>query len=532
MLCVRRRAEVVLSASLCLIAAILAPMSATAQLAPQAPLGDATQDAARYADILKAQRCMEFTLGVTGGAIAKDMDQNTAQPTPAHIRDFFTAVDGQKKTLQDTRYVGMPNNLERRPSGWTYADLMGQGSTGFRGEVYRRYKSPADAAPGTYNLTFAVLSDQDEIFVCIQGTEPEVFPSIGKAPQGNTMNNLDARPAVLKAFDEQAMIHMGWAKVAHHYQQVITPILREHGIANKKLTITGHSQGAVMAGYIGFLLVKAGTLPRMKPHRIVTLAAPRYGTASFHERFKQALEANSPKLTIDALETDGDLVPGFWPLGQLPTGQLWRAIPREVGFTINITDALGHHRLEISAYHAQKIIETRGAYRGPTVVIDAVGAAVKNSLEATCPAGFKKTALSCVATSCPSGLERRGDQCVSVCPANTTRSATGAHCMTKTTPYKQTTQKVWVGHLQKPEKYRGACPAGTSFSHDLAGYAHCTKGSCPASHPTRRGGSCHGACGTLQTDTFGNCVVETHAPHTIEHQCPPGTKRQGPLCVK
>lgn len=530
MLCLRRHAEALCSAIFCLSAALLAPTSGLAQLAPQAPLGDATQDAARYADILKAQRCMEFTMAVTGGTIAGDMDKHNT--TPPQIRDFFTPVDGQKKTLQDKKYLRLPSNPDRRPSGWNHEDLLGQGSTSFRGELYRRYKSPANAAPGTYNLTFAVFSDQDEIFVCIQGTEPAVFPSFGKAPQGNTMNNLDARPTVHKAFDEQAMVHLGWAKVAQHYQQVITPILREHGIANKKLTITGHSQGAVMAGYIGFLLVKAGTLPRMRPHRIVTLAAPRYGTKRFHERFKQVLGANAPKLTIDALETDGDLVPGFWPLGQLPTGQLWRAIPREVGFEISILDAMGHHKLDISGYHAQKIIETQGKYRGPTVVIDAVGATVKSSLEATCPTGFKKTAINCVATSCPSGMELRNDQCVSACPANTTRSATGAHCMTKTTPYKQTTQTIWVGHFQKPGKYRRACPAGTSFSHDLAGYAYCTKGSCPASHPTRRGGNCHSACGSLQTDAFGNCVVKAHAPHTIAHQCPPGTKRQGPLCVQ
>lgn len=527
---VRHRAQAIFSAIFCLSAALLLPVKGVAQLAPQAPLGAAAQDAARYADILKAQRCMEYTLGITGGTIAQDMDKTNT--TPAHIRDFFTVADGQKKTLQDTRYVGMPNNPDRRPSGWRVEDLMGQGHSGFRGELYRRYKNPVNAAPGTYNLTFAVFSDNDEIFVCIQGTEPEVFPSLGKAPQGNTMNNLDARPTILKDFDEQAMVHIGWAQVAAHYQQVITPILHSHGIANKKLTITGHSQGAVMAGYIGFLLVKGGTLPRAKPHRIVTLAAPRYGTTSFHERFKHALKANAPKLTIDALETDGDLVPGFWPLGQIPTGQLWRAIPSEIGYKISILAAQDHHKLDISGYHAQKIIETRGAYRGPTVVIDAVGATVDSTIAVSCPTGFKKTAINCVATSCPSGMELRNNQCMSVCPANTTRSATGAHCMTKTTPFKQTTQKVWVGHLQKPGKYRRACPAGTSFSHDLAGYSYCTKGSCPSGHPTRRGGNCHSSCGALQTDTFGNCVVKAHAPHTIAHQCPVGTKRKGPLCVK
>jgi hypothetical protein len=289
-----------------------------------------------------------------------------------------------------------------------------------------------------------------------------------------------------------------------------------------------------MAGYIGFQLARNKNLPSRRRHRIVTFAAPRYGTASFVDRFRAVLASNAPYATVDALETVGDLVPGFWPFGQISVGKTWRAVPADVGYTdAGALDVGGHHALGISGYHAMKIIYTKGAYTGPSTVMDDVAGAAEATLQATCPKGWEKTAIECVSRTCPSGYVLEGGACVSACPKHTSRSGTGAHCMTRTKTLKKTTKKVWVGNLKKPRRYRKACPAGTSFSHDLAGYSYCTSSpSCPAHLPHRKGDVCHASCGPLKTDAFGNCVVVSTPRATKPHQCPAGTRREGPVCVK
>ena len=89
---------------------------------------------------------------------------------------------------------------------------------------------------------------------------------------------------------------------------------------------------------------------------------------------------------------------------------------------------------------------------------------------------------------------------------NKNNSGTGAHCMTSHVRFKQKTTKVWVGHLKPKRAYVNACPRGTRYTHDLAGNSYCKRGSCPRSHPVRRGANCHTSCGSLQTDAFDNCV--------------------------
>ncbi len=538
------RSMATLCAASCLM---LLSSPAAAQLAPKTPVGNASAQGDRYKDLLKAQRCMDFMSTVASGAKLNDMKQNNkslrqrirqnphqarALGANLHSNEILSALGtkhGKRGAFREAKYVGMPTNSGNRPSGWSSSDLFGADSTGFRGEVYRRYGTPRGAPRGTYNLSFVVLSDNDEVFVCIQGTEPTVFPS--PKPTGNTMNNLRAAPVVLRTFDQKAQVHQGWATVAHHYHKLLVPILKRHGIAGKKLHITGHSQGAVMAGYITFLLAKNLNLPRGKRHRLVTLSAPRYGTKSFIRRFRRVLK-NVPLMTVDALETVGDVVPGFWPLGPLPVGKTWRATPKEVGSSIGELDVWGHHSLSISGYHAQKIIDTNGSFTGTSSVVDTVGSTVDSTFAKTCPRGFKKVVTGCEATTCPKGYVAWAGRCASVCPAGTKRSATGVHCMTSTSKYRESVKKVWVGNFKKPKKYRKACPSGTSFSHDLAGYSYCKSGSCPSARPVRKGNMCHARCGGLKTDAFGNCVVVSKPRHTIAPSCPAGTRAKGPLCVK
>lgn len=257
--------------------------TASAQLAPQPPVGNASTEGNRYEDILKAQRCMEFMGTVSSGSKLKDLKRQNAdldrrirqdprraamyrqQKHPQDVIDALGTRFGRMGSFRNKRYVSLPPNPGKRPDGWDVDDMMGSNTSDFRVEIYRRYGTPRNAPRGTYNLSFVILSDADDVFVCIQGTEPTVFPSPN--PTGNTMNNLKASPVVLRKFDRKATVHQGWAEVAHHYHKLLAPILKRHGLAQKKLSITGHSQGAVMAGYIAFLLAKNKDLPRSKRHR-------------------------------------------------------------------------------------------------------------------------------------------------------------------------------------------------------------------------------------------------------------------------
>lgn len=502
-------------------------------------VGNASLKGDRYNDLRRAQRCMDLTY-----IIFKGINESTARsgyfdhlqtPVPTSEQNKLIPAEGKSKRL-DKKYVGLKYKPSYRASGWQYADLFGQSSSQFKGEIYRRFGSPSNAKPGTYNLSFIVMSDNDQVYVCVLGTEPELFPK-GK-PKGNTMNNLAARPVVNKSFDNSALVHQGWSTVAAHYHKILKPILVRHGIARKKLILTGHSQGGVLAGYMGFLMAKHRILPSRFNHRLITFAAPRYGTSSFLKRFGTVLRYKAPHMTVDSLETVGDAVPGSWPFGSLPVGKVWRGLPKDVGYKsewVARTNLIGHHHIAISSYQIKKIIQTKGGYVGPRAVVDTVTSTTSTaakSLNATCPKGFRKTAVNCVATSCPRGTQLYKGQCRSICPPNTKRSATGAHCITSKRKVIKRTKKVWVGNFKKQSAYKRACPSGMRYSHDLGGYAHCFSGACPASHPLNRGDMCYVRCGSLKTDNFGNCIVNSKAPHTIPHQCPRGYKRKGPLCVK
>lgn len=350
------------------------------------------------------------------------------------------------------------------------------------------------------------------------------------------MNNLKAKPVINKSYDQKALVHEGWSTVAAHYYRVLQPILRRHGAANKKIVLTGHSQGAVLAGYMAFLFAKNKKLASQHSHRLVTFAAPRYGTLSFLKRFRRVLKQNAPHMTVDSLETVGDVVPGSWAIGSLPVGKVWRGHPKDIGYKwVKSLAVKSHHWIAISSFHALKIISSRGTYTGPTAVVDTVTSSTSNvarGVKGKCPAGFRTTAVNCVATTCTNGFVLKNNRCVSRCPANSRHSSTGNHCITSKRAFKQSTKKVWVGNFKKPNAYRRACPAGSSFSHDLAGYSYCKVGACPRSHPTRKGNNCHTSCGPLSTDAFGNCVVKAKSLHTVPLQCPRGLRRKGPICVK
>ncbi|MEM6925655.1 MAG: hypothetical protein AAF602_01905, partial [Myxococcota bacterium] len=318
-----------------------------------------------------------------------------------------------------------------------------------------------------------------------------------------------AAPLADPRFDRTALVHFGWAEVARHYHQnVFRGILAEHQLKsrNKKLYLVGHSQGGALAGYLGYLLVKNGDLPRGPKHRLVILSGPRVGTTSFLGRFNRAIRDNAPNLTVDALEIEGDIVPVSWPMAASHLGEL--RLGKMSDLRSDWRDR-GVHDSSNAGYLARRLIQTGGTY-SPTTVISEIGQAVGVS----CPAGYSVGVGVCVSNSCPSGFAKSGDSCVSPCPAGSRHSGTGNHCMTGTTKVQESTSKHWVGNFKPASAYRNACPSGTTFSHDLAGYTYCKRGGCPSSHPHRRGAVCHTTCGSLTRDVFGNCEVKRVARAT------------------
>lgn len=142
-------------------------------------------------------------------------------------------------------------------------------------------------------LQFYVVESNTRIFIVFRGSS-----------SGNWANNfctLGPNPD----FD-MVMVPVCYGDLAKSYFQMITGNTQFKG---KSVSIIGHSQGGAIAAHLTYLFVKNGTLDRNHPHHLITIGAPRFGVKDLRDKFNSYVNRNAPKLTADALETDGDIVP-------------------------------------------------------------------------------------------------------------------------------------------------------------------------------------------------------------------------------
>ena len=181
-------------------------------------------------------------------------------------------------------------------------------------------------------LTYAVISNSDTVYIAVYGSKDD-----------NWLYNFAATPLPGAAFDN-VETHPGWSALTVQNWGLFQEALNRHGAANKRVILTGHSQGGAVAGHLAFIMAKHKLLNRQKQHRLITFGAPRYALPAFRQKFEAYRQANAPGLRAYALELEEDVVPGTWATvtsGQaMPLGVIIRRAFRECG---RYADDTFHH---------------------------------------------------------------------------------------------------------------------------------------------------------------------------------------------
>lgn len=144
-------------------------------------------------------------------------------------------------------------------------------------------------------LQFVVAESSTTLYLAIQGTELKL----------NALNNFC--PWILTPFYGSS-VPVCYALAADQYFNMLVE-RSSSSLGTKRLVITGHSQGAAVAGYLAFQLVKKKKLNPSLEHRLVTAMAPRYAMPVTNTLFNALRSNSAPKMTVDAIEVDGDPVP-------------------------------------------------------------------------------------------------------------------------------------------------------------------------------------------------------------------------------
>jgi Lipase (class 3) len=159
---------------------------------------------------------------------------------------------------------------------------------------------------GPRELTFFIASDDKQIIIAIRGTETDTnwkmngLPFQGESPDKVTLTGVtaidevgnfglkanwalaepdclvNAMPIESESFPGQ-LVHRGWSLGVQAMFPFVLQELESHQAKGKSITITGHSLGGALTGYLTYrLLNETDFFDPSKPHLMATFAAPRY----------------------------------------------------------------------------------------------------------------------------------------------------------------------------------------------------------------------------------------------------------------
>lgn len=183
---------------------------------------------------------------------------------------------------------------------------------------------------GPREMTFLVASNETDVVIAIRGTETltnwnlngipfnKATPEDAFGPNGPLVTDgystfwLSAQfDCLWNALPIQSdrfpglLVHQGWEAATDSIFSRVTEELREHHARGKSITVTGHSLGGAVTGYLTYrLLNETDYFDPQKSHLMATFAAPHYAL-DFQEG---AAAVAACKFALDVTHLPGDCV--------------------------------------------------------------------------------------------------------------------------------------------------------------------------------------------------------------------------------
>lgn len=144
---------------------------------------------------------------------------------------------------------------------------------------------------GPREITFLVASDTQHVVLALRGTETHTNWNTNglplSSPKGEVLENIDwsqvdlacvrnAMPVAVPSFPNQ-LVHHGWQDAVNTIWDQVNADLKEHRAQEKTITVTGHSLGGALAGYLAHRLLRESSFfDPQKEHLLATFGAPHY----------------------------------------------------------------------------------------------------------------------------------------------------------------------------------------------------------------------------------------------------------------
>ncbi|MCA9127378.1 MAG: hypothetical protein KDB22_09835 [Planctomycetales bacterium] len=248
-----------------------------------------------FFDIYRAAVAMDFISAEVNSSATPTLGETTK------YEGVDAALEIQAELARENGFWPRTNHYEPSDIFMSVEDLFEFGKeSSYRLTTYR--------SKGINNVNIAVMSDANTMYVSIYGT-------VGNSPfDGDTGSNFNANlalPVINPAYDYQ-LTHAGWASVAFDNYGWLTEEMSRQGGQNKRLIITGHSQGGAVAGYFTYLLLKNSYLHKDLKHRLVLFGTPRFAGSSFRKKFFDYITNSAPLMKAYDLEIEEDSLKTVW----------------------------------------------------------------------------------------------------------------------------------------------------------------------------------------------------------------------------
>jgi hypothetical protein len=239
-------------------------------------------------------------------------------------KDILIAVKCQEKVVPFSKNKNQVSSLSTQEKA-SLKEIVGK-------DIINGYAVNAYNGGNTQRISLDILffETRDEIYFCFGGSSK---PSLENGPEIGSFGSNLCPPTPLPDFD-LAIGHPCWGFLANYFYQNLKGRFNYNG---KKVIVTGHSQGGAVGAYFTLLMMKNNILDKSKPHRLITLSAPRYAPPSLRVVFNTLGVTKTPNLTADALETYGDPVTLAWKIpvingDVLPFGMIHTYTPPSTPF--------------------------------------------------------------------------------------------------------------------------------------------------------------------------------------------------------